>query len=127
MQTKNFRDDINGLRAYAVILVVLYHFGVSGFSAGFLGVDVFFVISGYLMSKIIIENLEKNSFSFINFYLARITRIFPALFFVVIVMTICGWFFSFQKILNYLPKMQNIVCLSCQMTYIIVKQVIILL
>ncbi len=93
MQTKNFRDDINGLRAYAVILVVLYHFGVSGFSAGFLGVDVFFVISGYLMSKIIIENLEKNSFSFINFYLARITRIFPALFFVIIVMTICGRFF----------------------------------
>ena len=68
MQTKNFRYDINGLRAYAVILVVLFHFGVSGFSAGFLGVDVFFVISGYLMTKIIIENLEKNSFSFINFY-----------------------------------------------------------
>lgn len=93
MQTKNFRDDINGLRAYAVILVVLFHFGVSGFSAGFLGVDVFFVISGYLMTKIIIENLERNSFSFINFYLARITRIFPALFFVVLAMTVCGWFF----------------------------------
>lgn len=93
MQTKNFRDDINGLRAYAVILVVLFHFGVSGFSAGFLGVDVFFVISGYLMTKIIIENLERNSFSFINFYLARITRIFPALFFVVLAMTVCGWLF----------------------------------
>lgn len=109
MQTKNFRDDINGLRAYAVILVVLFHFGVSGFSAGFLGVDVFFVISSYLMTKIIIENLEKNSFSFINFYLARITRIFPALFFVILIMTICGWFFSSQKTSNCLLKMQNIV------------------
>lgn len=93
MQTKKFRDDINGLRAYAVILVVLFHFGVSGFSAGFLGVDIFFVISGYLMTKIIIENFESNRFSFIEFYLARITRIFPALFFLVITMTLIGWFF----------------------------------
>ena len=68
MQTKKFRDDINGLRAYAVILVVLFHFGVSGSSACFLGVDIIFVISGYLMTKIIIKNFESNRYSVIEFY-----------------------------------------------------------
>ena len=52
MNTKNFRYDINGLRAYAVTLVVLFHFGIPGFAAGFIGVDIFFVISGFLMTSI---------------------------------------------------------------------------
>lgn len=92
MSVKNFRTDINGLRAYAVILVVLFHFQVFGFSAGYLGVDIFFVISGYLMTKIIIEKLEKRLFSFTDFYLARIIRIFPALLFVILFLTVLGWF-----------------------------------
>ena len=69
MNNHQFRTDINGLRAYAVVFVVLFHFNVFGFSAGYLGVDVFFVISGYLMTKIIVEKLEHNNFSFVDFLL----------------------------------------------------------
>ncbi len=58
-----FRYDINGLRAYAVLFVVLFHFGIFGFSGGFIGVDVFFVISGFLMTKIIMDGLKQNNFS----------------------------------------------------------------
>ncbi len=67
---KAFRHDINGLRAWAVVAVVLYHFGVPGF----VGVDVFFVISGFLMTSIIISGLEQGSFSLSGFYLARVRR-----------------------------------------------------
>ena len=59
MNAADFRKDINALRAYAVLAVMLFHFGVPGFSGGFVGVDVFFVISGYLMTKIIIEKLDR--------------------------------------------------------------------
>ena len=58
-QTTPFRDDINGLRAWAVIAVLLFHFKVPGFSAGFIGVDIFFVISGFLMTGIIARGLAK--------------------------------------------------------------------
>lgn len=92
MSINTFRNDINGLRAYAVILVVLFHFQIFGFSAGYLGVDIFFVISGYLMTKIIIEKLYKQQLSFTDFYLARIVRIFPALLFLIVFLTILGWF-----------------------------------
>lgn len=77
--SESFRSDINGLRAWAVGAVVLYHFGVAGFSGGFVGVDIFFVISGFLMSGIVIKGLEKNDFSLAGFYLARGRRILPAL------------------------------------------------
>ena len=92
MHNKNFRYDINGLRAYAVILVVLFHFGIIGFAAGFIGVDIFFVISGFLMTSIVIKNLEKENFSLLNFYLARGIRIVPALFVVSTILLILGWF-----------------------------------
>lgn len=88
-----FRHDINGLRAIAVIAVVLYHFGVTGFSGGFAGVDIFFVISGFLMTGIIFSKFEKNNFNLIDFYLARATRIIPALVVLCIVLTIVAWFF----------------------------------
>lgn len=93
MQNSNFRYDINGLRAYAVILVVLFHFGILGFSAGFIGVDIFFVISGFLMTSIVIKSLERGDFSLLNFYLARGIRIVPALFIVSTIVLILGWFF----------------------------------
>lgn len=92
MIASKFRYDINGLRAYAVILVVLFHFKIFGFSAGFIGVDVFFVISGYLMTKIIIDQLLQDKFSIWKFYLARGIRILPALLALTIVIAIVGWF-----------------------------------
>lgn len=93
MKTSNFRYDINGLRAYAVILVVLFHFGILGFSGGFIGVDIFFVISGFLMTGIVVKGLENHKFRILDFYLSRGIRIVPALISVCIVMLIIGWFF----------------------------------
>lgn len=87
-----FRKDINGLRAFAVLAVVFFHFGITGFGGGFVGVDMFFVISGYLMTSIIFGKLDKNSFSIIEFYLARAKRIIPALFFLCIFLLLIGWF-----------------------------------
>lgn len=77
--SRSFRYDINGLRAVAVAAVVLYHFGVVGASGGFVGVDCFFVISGFLMTQIIDERSKGNRFSFIEFYQSRASRIVPAL------------------------------------------------
>jgi peptidoglycan/LPS O-acetylase OafA/YrhL len=87
----DFRADINGLRAIAVLAVVLFHFGVAGFSGGFVGVDVFFVISGYLMTRIILAPLAEQRFSVLRFYLARARRIFPALAVLGALMLAYGW------------------------------------
>ena len=74
-----FRNDINGLRAWAVVAVGFYHFDIPGFSGGFVGVDIFFVISGFLMTGIVVRGLEKNKFQIFEFYMARARRILPAL------------------------------------------------
>jgi peptidoglycan/LPS O-acetylase OafA/YrhL len=74
-----FREDINGLRAIAVLSVVLYHFGVPAFSGGFVGVDVFFVISGYLLTAIARRDIKAGRYSVIRFLSSRVRRIFPAL------------------------------------------------
>lgn len=87
-----YRPDIDGLRAIAVISVVLFHAFPSWARGGFIGVDIFFVISGYLISTLIYENLEKGTFEFLEFYARRIKRIFPALLFVLIASYIFGWF-----------------------------------
>lgn len=89
----NFRKDINGLRALAVISVVFYHFNIPFFSGGFSGVDIFFVISGFLMTGIIQSRLEENNFSFIKFYLDRAKRIIPALSCTCLLVFISCWFF----------------------------------
>ncbi|MBM3392738.1 MAG: acyltransferase, partial [Betaproteobacteria bacterium] len=88
----NFRADINGLRGIAVLAVVLYHFGVIGFGGGFVGVDVFFVISGYLMTKIILEPLSAQRFSLPAFYLARARRIVPGLAALCALLLLYGWY-----------------------------------
>ena len=79
-----YRREIDGLRAIAVLLVILFHAGFSAFSGGYVGVDVFFVISGYLITTIIINDLERDRFSIIEFYERRARRILPALFFVIL-------------------------------------------
>ena len=87
-----YRSEIDGLRALAVVPVIFFHAGSELFSGGFVGVDVFFVISGYLITSIIIEDLENNRFSFIYFYERRIRRILPALFFVILTCIPFAWF-----------------------------------
>lgn len=91
---KNYRKDIDGLRAVAVLCVISYHIAPSWVKGGFLGVDIFFVISGYLITKIISSELVNNSFSILRFYQRRILRIFPALITVMLACLILGWFLS---------------------------------
>jgi peptidoglycan/LPS O-acetylase OafA/YrhL len=87
-----YRPDIDGLRAVAVLSVVGFHAFPSMMQGGFIGVDVFFVISGFLISTIIFENLDKGTFRFSEFYARRIKRIFPALLLVVSASCGIGWF-----------------------------------
>jgi peptidoglycan/LPS O-acetylase OafA/YrhL len=85
-----YRRDIDGLRAIAILSVVGFHaFGVRG---GFVGVDIFFVISGFLISTILLTNLENSNFSFADFYVRRVKRIFPALILMLSTIFIMGWF-----------------------------------
>ena len=79
-----YRPEIDGLRSLAVVPVILFHAGFELFSGGFVGVDVFFVISGYLITTILIEDIENKRFSIVNFYERRARRILPALFFVML-------------------------------------------
>jgi peptidoglycan/LPS O-acetylase OafA/YrhL len=85
-----YRPDIDGLRAIAVVSVVLFHAGVSQFSGGYLGVDVFFVISGYLISRIIFSEIEADRFSLARFYERRARRILPALFAVLVIVSVAS-------------------------------------
>lgn len=89
---KTFRYDINALRAFAVIIVVLFHFQIPFFSAGFVGVDVFFVISGFLMTSIVCNAVATEKFSFWSFYAARARRIWPALIVLSVSVLALGWF-----------------------------------
>ncbi len=86
-----YRADIDGLRAIAVLSVVGYHAFPRRIQGGFIGVDIFFVVSGFLISTILFGSLERNSFSFIEFYSRRIRRIFPALLVVLIAALTAGW------------------------------------
>lgn len=87
-----YRQEIDGLRAIAVLPVIFFHAGLLGFSGGFVGVDIFFVISGYLITNIILQETVAGSFSLANFYERRVRRILPSLFFVVFVSSIFAWF-----------------------------------
>ena len=87
-----YRSEIDGLRAFAVLSVVAFHAFPSWLKGGFIGVDVFFVISGFLITSHIFENLEKGQFSFTDFWGRRIRRIFPALILVMASSLAFGWF-----------------------------------
>jgi peptidoglycan/LPS O-acetylase OafA/YrhL len=91
----HYRPDIDGLRAIAVLSVVLYHAFPTLLPGGFIGVDLFFVISGFLISNILYSELEQGQFSIIRFYGRRIRRIFPALILVLISCWLAGWFILF--------------------------------
>ena len=81
----NYRPEIDGLRALAVLSVIFFHAGFQSFSGGFVGVDIFFVISGYLITSIILSEKQNDTFTLIGFYERRMRRILPALFLVMFV------------------------------------------
>jgi peptidoglycan/LPS O-acetylase OafA/YrhL len=101
---ENFRTDIVALRALAVTLVLLGHFGIPGFSFGFIGVDVFFVISGFLITRLLYKEYisssnpdpKKSSISLSNFYLRRIRRLVPAALTVILIVNVVSYFLSNQ-------------------------------
>ncbi len=99
-----YRPDIDGLRAVAIIAVVLFHAFPAKFKSAYTGVDIFFVISGFLISSIIFNDLEHKKFSFIDFYSRRIKRIFPALIVVLVSCYGVGWFVLFSDEFAQLGK-----------------------
>ncbi|WP_341646910.1 acyltransferase family protein [Thauera sp. SDU_THAU2] len=115
----SYRPDIDGLRAIAILLVVVFHFFPARLPGGFIGVDVFFVISGFLISRIIFRKLETAEFSFAEFYAHRARRIFPALITVLLAGYAAGWFMLLPDAFGSLGKhmaggaafVQNIVLL----------------
>lgn len=99
-----FRCDISFLRAFSVISVLLYHFKFSYFQGGFVGVDIFFVISGYLMTKIILSGFEQHNFNLLNFYKRRVLRIFPALLVMILFFSVIIFFLLPTQFLVYLKS-----------------------
>ena len=95
MTPGRYRPDIDGLRALAVVLVVAFHAWPALVPGGFVGVDVFFVISGFLISGILVSALHEQRFSFTDFYVRRVRRIFPALVVVLVASYAIGWFVLF--------------------------------
>jgi peptidoglycan/LPS O-acetylase OafA/YrhL len=105
-----YRPEIDGLRAVAVIPVILYHAGFEPFSGGFIGVDVFFVLSGYLITSILLGERESGKFSLVGFYERRARRILPALFFVMAVSIPFAWAYLWPQDLKDFS--QSIVAVS---------------
>lgn len=99
-----YRADIDGLRAIAVAVVVAFHAFPSWVKGGFVGVDIFFVISGFLITGIILQSLEAGSFSFLDFYRRRIRRIFPALVLVAAASGLVGWYVLLSEEFRQLGK-----------------------
>lgn len=99
-----YRPEIDGLRAFAVIPVILFHFGMNWMSGGYIGVDVFFVISGFLITTILLKDYDKGAFSFANFWLRRIRRILPVLVIVVIVTLIVSQYLLYAPDIYYLGQ-----------------------
>ncbi|MDR1086039.1 MAG: acyltransferase [Deltaproteobacteria bacterium] len=100
----NYRPDIDGLRGLAVLSVIGFHYFPETVKGGFIGVDIFFVISGFLISSIIINDINNSNFSFLKFYGSRIRRIFPVLTIILFSVCIFGYFFLFPDEYKSLGK-----------------------
>ena len=94
---KKIRLDIQGLRALAVIFVILFHTKINLFNGGYIGVDIFFVISGYLITKLIYQDIKQNSFSLLSFYHRRARRILPAFIITILLVLIFSFFFTLDS------------------------------
>jgi len=92
MKNDLYRSDISGLRAVAVLLVIFYHVGFGYFPGGFIGVDVFFVLSGFLITTLVYKDVSKGSFTYQQFYVRRVRRLIPVLLVVIAVTCIAFWF-----------------------------------
>jgi peptidoglycan/LPS O-acetylase OafA/YrhL len=103
-RSADYRTDIDGLRAIAVVLVILYHYGVPGFRGGFVGVDVFFVISGFLIAAHIDADIQAGRFSLLAFYERRVRRILPALFAMYALVLLVGTIVLFPPDLRFLSR-----------------------
>jgi peptidoglycan/LPS O-acetylase OafA/YrhL len=99
-----YRYDIDGLRAISILGVVLFHAFPGLLTGGFIGVDVFFVISGFLITSILFKSLHTNEFSLLHFYQKRILRIFPALLTILVTVYVCGWFLLYAKEFQLIGK-----------------------
>lgn len=77
--SRYYQPDVDGLRTVAVLLVLFFHAGFTSLSGGFIGVDIFFVISGYLITGILVSSVEKKKFNYITFMLSRVSRLYPTL------------------------------------------------
>ena len=99
-----YRADIDGLRAVAVLSVLVFHAFPAALPGGFLGVDIFFVISGFLIFSIIYQNLQRGNFSIADFYQRRIRRIFPALLTILIATFIAGYYLFLPDEMQMLGK-----------------------
>ena len=104
MKIKEYKPHIDGLRALAVLPVIFFHAGFDLFRGGFIGVDIFFVISGYLITNIIINDLYKNKFNLSNFYIRRSRRILPVLFFVTLTSIIASIFFMSAEEIKFFSR-----------------------
>lgn len=102
-----YRPDIDGLRALAILPVLLFHVGIPAFSGGYIGVDIFFVISGYLITGIIFKEISAGNFSFIKFYERRARRILPALAVVLLSSIVVGWWLMLPE--DYLSMNKSII------------------
>lgn len=112
MSALKYRPEVDGLRAVAVIPVILFHLGYDTFSGGFVGVDVFFVISGYLITGIIHKGLIEGDFSFVNFWKRRVRRIIPALLAVVAFAIVAGYLLMFRAAWEALGRQSGSALLS---------------
>jgi len=112
MPNTSYLREIDGLRAIAVLVIILFHMQIPGFQGGFIGVDVFFVVSGFLITQIIVSSLSAGQFSFQNFYVRRITRIIPALAVTVAAVLLCSLYFQLPQALMHTAQQSIFALLS---------------
>ena len=119
-----YRPEVDGLRAIAICSVILFHAGLTSVTGGFVGVDIFFVISGYLITKILSFEIESGNFSILDFYERRARRILPALFFVLTATTVVAQFSLLPSELNDYAKSLMAYWLCIEYTFLEPKRIL---